>query len=199
MLIDELEPAIVPYMGKDKTIAVFTSGGLDSTILLAVCIHLRAKHGLECDIETYTVPQGYDQKWSQRVVAWIEEHYQVRINQHIIGDPDLPPDQRVVDALRASKEFCDHAFLGDTTNPVDLPPGPARPRSQSTRYIQPFYHWTKDRVLRLGLEMGLQDLIQLTTSCNNDNDCGQCWACQERQWAFRMVAEAGFEPATHGL
>lgn len=137
--------------------------------------------------------------WSKNVIDWIESKYPIKFDRNIAGDPTLPHDQRILDALHTVKNECDHLVFGDTRNPPDVPGGSFREISTSDRYLQPFVTWTKDRVIRLGIELGVEELMHISNSCNLDKDCGHCWACQERAWAFRMVAIAGIEPATNGV
>ncbi len=198
-MLHELEQTLLPYLGHKRDIGVFVSGGLDSAVLLALCAHLKQKYSLPVVLQTFTVPQGLDAHWSEQVINWVEVRYQLRFDRTLLGNTKLPHDQRVLDALRTAREFCDHLLLADTTNPTALPPGPRRERSQSIRYIQPFFDLTKDRVVELGIQLKLEELMAISNSCNLDSNCGHCWACQERAWAFGMVAIAGIEPATRGV
>lgn len=198
-MLHELEKTLLPYLGHKRDIGVFVSGGLDSAVLLALCAHLKKQYALPAILQTFTVPQGLDAQWSQQVIDWVETKYQFKLDRTLLGDLKLPHDQRVLDALRTARDFCDHLLLGDTTNPKELAPGPYRERSQSPRYLQPFFDLTKDKVVELGNELGIQELMHISNSCNLDSNCGHCWACQERAWAFHMVAMAGIEPATRGV
>ena len=198
-MLQQLEKTLLSYLGRTQDIGVFVSGGLDSAVLLALCAHLKQQYSLPAILQTFTVPQGLDAQWSKQVIDWVETRYQLKLDRTILGNASLPHDQRVIDGLHTAKEFCDHLLLGDTTNPSDLPPGPRRDRSQSPRYVQPFFDLTKDKVVQLGLELNLEELMHISNSCNLDSNCGHCWACRERAWAFRMVAIAGIEPATNGV
>ena len=52
----------------------------------------------------------------------------------------------------------------------------------------PFKHLTKSHIIDLYFKMGIQELLQHTNSCDQQQialqPCGMCNGCKERAWGF---------------
>jgi 7-cyano-7-deazaguanine synthase in queuosine biosynthesis len=56
------------------------------------------------------------------------------------------------------------------------------------RIVYPFKYLTKSHIIDLYFKMGIQELLQYTNSCEQQQPCGVCNGCREREWG---LAECG--------
>jgi 7-cyano-7-deazaguanine synthase len=84
------------------------------------------------------------------------------------GDHAIYPDCRpaFVDAMEKAIGLCDYKTI---------------------KLLVPYLYWTKEEILRRGLELGVD--YSLTWTCYEGGDlaCGQCGSCTERLEAFKKV------------
>lgn len=59
--------------------------------------------------------------------------------------------------------------------------------------IDPFTHFTKSDIARLGAELGVDYSHTYSCYCGNEKHCGECGTCRERKLAFE---EAGLQDPT---
>ena len=73
-----------------------------------------------------------------------------------------------------------------------------RPRRISPEHIEkdfayiPFLELTKDEIIRAYYTEGIEHLLPLTKSCiqsQDEHNCGKCWYCRERIWAFNQIGK----------
>lgn len=165
---------------------VFLSGGMDSALLL----YLVAKEAPSC-IQPFTVAKHDGAAlYVQPIIDWISKYLSVEINSTIfIGDPYLPHQQIVGDALRKviNHNLADIIYVGDNAYlEEELPEGPKRVKFRNQAVKYPLFDMTKDEILKMYVEHGIMDLLPLTHTCTEQaiGRCNICWQCRERAWAF---------------
>ena len=188
MLYENLSNTLGSLMSKSHDVGFFISGGLDSSVLLYACCNIKQYTTGNARLQAFTIPTGQDVVAAQRVICWMEQRFNIEIDQTVVEfDSNLHHSLRVRSALSVGSQMCDYILLGDTTNPSHLPNGPERVRSTHRKFIQPFFEWTKQDVVALIKEINIpNELIALTNSCSIDCACGQCWECYERAWGFAV-------------
>jgi len=190
----------------DKSIVVLTSGGLDSTILLA--------YYLSKNWKVYPLFIDYGQK------HWSKEHLAIgKVINHYRGQGiDLELEERDAASLDIADKFfipmrnahlltiaVNWAYhmevkdVGIGANKGEFPDQRAEFMdrfnfltdycftSSNYPWVQaPFCNWTKRRVFNLGLKLGAP--LGVTVSCMHDMPCGKCISCELR-------IKSGLEPA----
>jgi len=81
--------------------------------------------------------------------------------------------------LTADTKIPDFQLIPDQPNPV-------RVKGKVPRFDQPFFDYTKDYTVNLGINHGLDEIFCLSHSCVvlQKGRCDSCWWCKEREWAF---------------
>ena len=61
-----------------------------------------------------------------------------------------------------------------------------RVRGNMLNYDQPFFDYTKDYTVKLGIDNRADEIFQISHSCVTltKGRCNTCWWCKEREWAF---------------
>ena len=175
----------VPY---GRKIGVFVSGGLDSAILLYIVWNICLKQGNQ--IKAFTMPkQDGAIEYSKKVVEWVRQHLIAdHIDHVIVGDAENI-ECAISDIVEG--KHAGFMYSAVTSYPEWMQPEHSRNVSQYEFLKQPFVNITKDVTVKMGLDLGLKELMSLTHSCTEDpiGKCGKCWWCQERAWAFEQNGE----------
>jgi 7-cyano-7-deazaguanine synthase in queuosine biosynthesis len=63
-------------------------------------------------------------------------------------------------------------------------------------FSAPFLFLHKPQILDIIYQLGCEDLIPYTRSCNvqSDDPCGECYSCAERKWGFDALGKT--DPGT---
>lgn len=131
------------------------------------------------------------------ITPWFENRFNVKLNyirweRTLDTGHDLVPETRVI-----ARQF-KYLYTGVTQNvPVDFPPPaakPDRPPADSPKIAargihMPLLGVDKRAVMYLYRKFELMDLFELTNSCTKvcDVPCGECYHCQERNWALKVT------------
>ena len=189
--MDKIYSNIEQILKENKTIGIFLSGGLDSSVLAYLVLSLKARHKTNNELYFFTVKKHDNSEvYSKKVLSYLKEKFSEDIKNHIfVGDPSLYHGYVVLSGiLEASKYDLDIFLLADTTNPPHLTNGPARYRSQYEKVYQPFFDLNKDKTVEIAIQENILDLIKITHSCTQlkIKRCNNCWQCSERKWAFEQ-------------
>ena len=178
----------------EEKIGIFISGGTDSTLLAYMLLNENKMFGK--NISFFCIPK-FDgaQKYAIKCVRKIEELLNIPTQKiYIIGDPFWDHTETVQKAWQEvlSKKLVDRLFLADNiTPPNENFPGlaPIRKKSSNAFLSQPFFELTKDEIIIKYYELGIEELLLETHTCTeqNEGECGICWQCSERAWAFNML------------
>jgi 7-cyano-7-deazaguanine synthase in queuosine biosynthesis len=175
-------------------IAILTSGGVDSTLLL----YLVAKqiHEQQLNVQVLTFSKNLIGPRLQSVFSYINQFYPVPIlhnNTH--GRVHIKTVVKSILDVTA----CDYVFSGCnrvvtdqfTTTvyiPNDTPPFRGDPYSH--QHLRPFIEMDKIEIVRMFINFDILPLLMLTRSCGSTAakmECGGCYFCQEKIWAMRNL------------
>ena len=187
MNFQEIKNQIKTILQGKQTAAVMVSGGMDSGLLLYTCMTVKAEENFNTEIAVITVPRFDDSAvHSRRIVNWIESKFPYKISVRESGNPMAHHSLQTWSGAVENFGKFNLILMGCTTNPPNLPNGPLRPRVARKDVFQPFYNLTKKDTVRLAIEAGLTDLMELSHTCTESKllRCGQCWQCKERAWGF---------------
>ena len=172
---------------------ILLSGGLDSAILL----YLLVKHNKGIKIQPFTIPKKDGAYlYADPIIDFFNRKFNFNIPGTVkAGSPDVHHSQQNASAVKEvfQKHQIDKIFIA--LNPVpdalkNYPGVPHRAKeSIDPRIIFPFVDFTKEKILSMLFDNGLEELISLTHSCTEQQvgRCRTCWQCQERAWAFQEL------------
>ncbi len=170
------------------------SGGLDSSVLFALIVKLNPS----IKIQPFTVKKT---DGSYRFVDGIVNKTNSIFNSSVpntvmIDNPDRMYHRRygeyATKYIFNNHENIEYLFNGINQNPEELlgyNGAPDRSKSETNlRIIAPFIEYTKETVVELMFEYGLEWLSDITHSCTRFSvgRCGICFQCQERRFAYAV-------------
>lgn len=175
-------------------IGVFTSGGIDSTILY----YLVLKKCLENKSNTKIFPIVIMRKEGSRhfakpVIAKINQLLNVNTTILRLGDTTLPESQQVSSAVTqafALPPYMNFVYVGVINNLQEHLIGFDKIVLPDYQHIQfPFKDLYKYEVIDLYYKFGVESLLQHTHSCDISEikPCGTCNGCRERSWGFKKL------------
>ena len=170
----------------NKKIGILVSGGFDSALLLYLCCEF------EKDNEFFTFVVDRPNKslyFNQIVIDWINKKFNKNLKSIVVGHKSYHHSAHVRAAIIEILNFpLDVLLGGDTAKPAELPSGPNRSKSQNSKVLQPFYELTKDKLVKISLDFGVSELLNITGTCGVGKipACGECWPCQEKTWALNQ-------------
>lgn len=177
------------------------SGGADSTILLYRIAQLMYEdsrwtaHRKVFNMFTVPRPDGAA-NYVRPIVDWINHRLNIDLSySKLYGVGDLPHDVVVkipIQKLMGTKIF-KYLFIAENkAPPADIPGlAPIRTGIPSPTVFLPFSDATKDEIINLYYEYGVEELLTLTHTCSEQplGACGECYQCLERAWAFRVLSK----------
>lgn len=186
-MIKKLLQDIKDSCGTDS-VAVFISGGFDSTVLAYTLLHL------QIDCKLFTIPRHDDSlTHANRIKDWLNTKWNKNLDITIVGNPDLHHNDQLASGIKDCLIKTNHKiFIANTKNPPVNFPGkaPIRAESHNPRVYAPFNHVDKRTTIKIAMHLNiLNDVMNLSHSCTQSKllRCGQCWQCYERQWAFKEL------------
>lgn len=176
-------------------IGVSLSGGPDSAILYYKVLKENLLLEMPKSIIALCMPKHDGADYFAKLVNdWMKVHFKLdELPLLFIGNPNDEHDQIVTNAIWSALKFniVDCVLLADNVPPVNAFPGlqPVRNRSTIPSIVQPFFDLTKDQIISMFFEEGVEDLLAITHSCTEmtRGRCGRCWQCSERAWAFQTI------------
>jgi hypothetical protein len=194
---------------KGKRLLVAVSGGADSAIMLYALCKFNKDFDLQHEFYPVTVDKADGARvHSANVISWIEKKLDIKINPPIIGgNQDLSHDKITNDFIFKVKdqEKFDCIYIGENAiPPIPFPfdeqndfPGLAPVRKDNPFKIKsvdrflPFDGLYKTHTISLYYELGIPELLEYTHTCTEQaiGNCGKCWQCSERRWAFRELGK----------
>ena len=172
-----------------EKVAVTYSGGMDSTLLLYMLLKDKEERGLNTEIHCFTATQVGTKIHSQNVLALPQ--FAGKVIHHV----DVP--NPISESVRpVSKNLLEEGWiLYGASNAVPLeqiggryPPRPDK-FPDNPKFILPFVFLFKYHILDAYYKLGIQDVLPVTHTCTEQvhGECGQCYACRERNWAFAKL------------
>ncbi len=170
-------------------VAVLFSGGMDSTLLLSMLIKDKEMKKLNTEIHCFTATQVGTKKHAMNVLELSE--FKNKVVHHIdvhnpISESVKPVFQRLLD---------ENWILYGGTNAVPLesiggryPPRPVKHPDNPSLHL-PFVFLFKYHILDAYYQLGIEHILPTTHTCTEqiDGECGLCYACLEKQWAFNKL------------
>lgn len=185
-------------------IGIMLSGGLDSAIFFYCLMTVREQEKLtDTKITVFTVDVAMGaKKDAGAILDFINQTFDSAIEQVIVGESHrkLHPNLMVWSGMADAYTQVDCLTLADNQVPdvpglIDDPWCPPRKTLDPKDYdsdlpvidsYRPWIELTKDKTVKIAIDMGLTELFKLTRTCCVDKykRCGECWYCRERAWAF---------------
>jgi hypothetical protein len=175
-------------------IGVFISGGLDSALMYYLVLQANRAMANIHQINTYTIARTEGSKYFARpVIALVNKRMGLPYKEpKVVGDPTLPGHLHVQSGgWSAKEEGCSQIYIGVIDQQPEHDEGP-----HDFRYLRddivkmPLADTSKDNVVALIVEHGLEGLFHITHSCSTQ-EVGRCWnkckGCEERSWAFSRL------------
>jgi len=190
-LYSDLKQILLNY----KTIGICLSGGLDSSVLFYCLMTVRNQEQLSnTDITVFTVDRPDNSKeHSANILNYINQTFGTKITQHFVGNGNLRHDLQVYSGIQEAKKQVDCLILSDNIAPKHLADDEWCPKRVKLDWprdniYQPWFDLTKDKIVKIAIDMELIDLFKLSHSCTESSHtrCGKCWQCRERSWAFNQ-------------
>lgn len=186
-----------------KKIAVLYSGGADSTLLYYLVIKSIIDHCSDKTLDLLIVDRHNNPIDKAKILYQkVKTHINDNIsNLKIIAvSNDTPGHLQVLKTVEQVQDDYDVILWGVNQYPDDAS---IRPKKDYTvtfsKYINhtklqlPFADLKKVDIIKMFLELGLEDILNNTHSCGNPGNmpCGECFNCRERIWAYNQL---GLEP-----
>lgn len=196
-------------------VAVVVSGGFDSAVLWHMINKLYK--GTGATVKPYTVPKvdGSIRHANMMLEAYSKQNEIKRIHTTRVGIVDQTnryPDgatllEQLISGLReilyADVPLADVVYTGASPFPQHLVEKFKLIRAPRDRNFtrgtewedvckQPFDALTKEQIVKIAIDEGIIDSIkEVTHSCvkQDRGRCGECFWCQEREWAFSYNAQ----------
>lgn len=181
------------------------SGGLDSALATYLLMHYKPNTRLVLSSITFKHMNNYNLKNVKNIKNYLETKFPNRIREHRIGyfeDRSAARAGRSAQTSSLIEEFSAQGLIsGMTLNPLDVPDlmdderDTTRDQLREVRtlskaniwHYQPFINCDKRHVAELYKKHQLQELADLTISCESiiePRPCQKCWWCREKYWAF---------------
>jgi|TARA_B110000977_G_scaffold83547_1_gene111596 hypothetical protein len=215
-----------------KKIGISLSGGADSALLAYLILkETNADIYFTTQVRMWKT-RPWQRYVAKDVVSWFQERFKNRIEQiegFIPPEMEEPnttyitdeygktkPGNRII--LRAHNEWVVHThnldawFAAVNKNPDIAIVGALEERNDGVLPLQmkhmgidichPFVYTTKDWIIKQYYENNIEDLLDITRSCEGEFDgldytsytpgqdipiCGECFWCKEREWAIEQA------------
>ena len=166
------------------------SGGLDSAILLNLMPDIFDKIAI--------IPKfDGSEKHARKILEFTENRTQLKFETLLVGDPSLRHDQIGKSAKAQIFALYPDAVIYWGSNKIppadefDYSPFSVWPirGDETVKSVMPFKNLYKWQIIQLAERHGLQGLYDISHTCTEqvDSECGKCWQCQERAWAFKKL------------
>jgi hypothetical protein len=179
---------VLPSVSK---IGVLVSGGIDSVLLYYLLLYFKYRNNLSHTIQPMIIQRPADHHVTKLMVNKVNALFGHDLLPMRLGDLSLPAHQQVESAVRQAFTILgfEYVYLGiievQTQHAVDITVIQV-PEILGIGY--PLKNLTKRHIIDLYFKMGIQELLQYTNSCDQQNvelqPCGVCNGCRERAWGL---------------
>jgi hypothetical protein len=194
-----------PELSPNLRYGIMLSGGLDSAVLFYLILADAKSKNIELNIQPFTIPKtDGSYLYVEDILNYFGDQFNTSIPQAIhVGDPSvhhtLQSKTAVIEILEIFPHI-DQIYFATNQNPTHsfdyskYPPGgfPNRvKRSEHPKIQMPFIDMYKDEILKFVFDNKQEELLFLTHTCTERKTgrCGQCFQCNERQWAFDQLGK----------
>lgn len=184
---------------KSGRVGVLTSGGLDSSVMLAMFLMTRKVENPNLPFIALNVKRGFGtERFSKAMIGKMEEHFDMEIPfEHVSLPPDTPHNLCLTTPIvpLLDLRFVSKVFSADTSNPAgfvhEQAPNrtPAADQHKFSRWELPFLHCDKSHIVQLmhQLDLGFVELLSHTCFAQDEYRCTTCFQCEERAWAYKTL------------
>ena len=189
-----------------KTVGLFLSGGIDSTVLLScMCKDIITQGKQPKDVIKYifNIPKHDGAElYPPNLIQLVRDKYDIelpditrvripKLHQRYHGEKVWQSILYTLDEYDV-----DHTYLGDQRSNPDLE-GTLPVRSQKIEgpmpgiLFFPFNHTKKSHIIDIMFQLGIEGIANLSHSCTETitGRCSKCYHCRERAWAFNTMAK----------
>jgi NH3-dependent NAD+ synthetase len=175
-------------------IGVFTSGGIDSTILYYLIIREWIQSQSKSQIYPIVIMRKEGSKhFAKPIVEKINQLFNINTTPLRLGNTTLPESQQVGSAIKQAfiyPPYLDTVYIGVINNLEEHLIGFEKivlPNHSQIKF--PFKDLYKSHVIDLYYRLGVENLLQYTHSCDifETRPCGTCNGCREREWGFNEL------------
>ena len=197
----------------NKTVAISMSGGADSTMLCFLLLNTIQKQDLNITIQPYN---GYDisvpsdSAGLPDIIDYLQKQFpNIKLNWPISCVYNTQEQDIKNTYIRPLIEtLCKHNVVDEVIQAVCLGPPEATQESfigddyfrrpgyalweevAQPKNHAPFVDVDKRFIIQCYTDFNVQDLLELTNSCTRAiGNCGECWWCQERNWAIQEASK----------
>lgn len=178
------------------------SGGLDSALATYLTMKLKPNSMMVLSSICLEHMDNYNFDNVKNIMNYLDCAFPYRIIDHRIGyfaDRDAARAGRGEQTRELVSSYQAQGLIsGMTLNPQELMVE-GRDTTRDTKrpwrkknlldiwHYQPFINYDKKHIAKLYKQYNLQDLAELTVSCEAENGprpCKNCWWCKEKYWGF---------------
>jgi hypothetical protein len=177
-------------------IGVLTSGGIDSTLLYYLTLYLKYTNNTNHSIYPIMIMRKEGSRYFARsAVQKINAIWNYSRDAMRLGDTSLPEPEQVGSAVKQAFDIFKmyYVYIGVITNrPEHMIGFDPIPVPETPGVLVPFKHLEKSHVIDMYYQLGIQDLLKYTHSCDQHEQlpCGACNGCRERAWGFAELGHA---------
>ncbi len=172
-------------------VALTFSGGMDSTLILYMLLKDKETRNLNTEIHCFTATQTGTKLHSQRVLELPE--FASKVIHHIdVPNPIAESVKPVTQNLLAEGWV---VYGGSNQVPLEqiggrYPPRPDK-NPENPKCILPLLFLFKYHIVDAYFRLGIEHILPVTHSCTEqiEGECGTCFACLERAWAFKKLSK----------
>lgn len=170
-------------------IATTFSGGLDSTLILYMLIKDKEERNLNTEIHCFTATQCGTKIHSEKVLQLPE--FSNKVIHHVNVDNPIQESVKPVTFHLLDTGWV--VYGGSNQVPLEKIGGryPDRPcqNPENLNNILPLLFLFKYHIVDAYYKLGIEHVMQVTHTCTEweYGECGKCYACLEREWAFRKL------------
>ncbi len=182
-LIVDLDPTL-------EKVGLLFSGGMDSTLVLYMLLEEKRIKGLNTEIHCFTANQLGRRVHSVNVLKLPEFAGKCIHHQDVPNDTPEGIRPMLLDLIEGGWTM----YTGTNAPPVENIGGryPARKYNDPLppTLFNPFRYVFKHHILEAYSVLGIEHIVPVTHSCTEIEygECGGCFACLERKWAYDKLA-----------
>lgn len=172
-------------------VGVAFSGGMDSTLLLYMMLKDKEQRNLNTEIHCFTASQCGTKLNSQIVLS--QPEFAGKVIHHL--DADNQTTEGIKPLMRWLLDAGWTVYGATNATPLEqiggrYPIRAAKFPDGNNNHL-PFLMMYKYHILDAYYQLGIDHLLKFTHTCTEQEvgDCGLCFACRERQWAFEKLGK----------
>lgn len=174
-------------------VGVLVSGGVDSTLLYYLLLHIKHQTNSSVDITPIVIHRKEGSKhFARPIVERINQIFNIYKKPKQLGNTMLPEPEQVESAVKHAFYLLklETVYVGVISNREEHLIGfNPIPIIEHHSVQTPFKNLEKSHVVDMFYQLGIDHLLPFTHSCDQHETaaCGLCNGCRERQWGFEQL------------